>query len=225
MGKNKLARFEENTTFDCLVQPVSTDVLNANHSLKGNWKAQFFKNENPIIIELGCGKGEYAIGLSRIFKNKNFIGVDIKGARLWRGAKTVTDEKISNVGFLRTRVDLVNSFFDKNEVDEIWLTFSDPQVKKERKRLTSPVFIEKYRQILKKGGIVNVKTDSDLLYEYTLEQIRDCKYELIMEDNDIYNGFVQKQNEELQKVLSIRTFYESMWLKQNIPIKYISFRI
>lgn len=225
MGKNKLARFEDNLSFECLIQPVSTDVLNSSHPMKGNWNKNFFKNENPIIVELGCGKGEYAIGLSRIFPNKNFLGVDIKGARLWRGAKTVTDEKLPNVGFVRTRVDLTPSFFDKNEVDEIWLTFSDPQKKKERKRLSSPIFIEKYRQYLKPGGIIHVKTDSDLLYEYTLEQIRENNYELLIENNDIYNGFVQKQSEELQKILSIRTFYESMWLKQDIPIKYISFKI
>lgn len=225
MGKNKLARFEDNLSFDCLIQPVSTDVLNSSHPMKGNWNKDFFKNDNPIIVELGCGKGEYAIGLSRIFQNKNFLGVDIKGARLWRGAKTVTDEKLPNVGFVRTRVDLTPSFFYKNEIDEIWLTFSDPQKKKERKRLSSPIFIEKYRQFLKPGGIIHVKTDSDLLYAYTLEQIKENKYELLVENNDIYNGFVQKQSEELQKILSIRTFYESMWLKQDIPIKYISFRI
>lgn len=225
MGKNKLARFEDNLSFECLIQPVSTDVLNADHPMKGNWRNDFFKNDQPIIVELGCGKGEYAIGLSRIFPDKNFIGVDIKGARLWRGAKTVTDEKLPNVGFVRTRVDLTPSFFDKNEIDEIWLTFSDPQKKKERKRLTSPIFIEKYRQFLKPGGIVHVKTDSDLLYEYTLEQIQEHKYQLLIENNDIYNGFVQQQSEELQKILSIRTFYESMWLKQEIPIKYISFKI
>lgn len=225
MGKNKLARFEDNLSFDCLIQPVSTDVLNASHPMKGNWNKDFFKNDNPIIVELGCGKGEYAIGLSRIFPNKNFLGVDIKGARLWRGAKTVTDEKLPNVGFVRTRVDLTPSFFDKNEIDEIWLTFSDPQKKKERKRLSSPIFIEKYRQFLKPGGIVHVKTDSDLLYEYTMEQIQENNYDLLIENNDIYNGFVQKQSEELQKILSIRTFYESMWLKQDIPIKYISFKI
>lgn len=225
MGKNKLARFEDNLSFECLIQPVSTDVLNASHPMKGNWNKDFFKNENPIIVELGCGKGEYAIGLSRIFPDKNFLGVDIKGARLWRGVKTVTDEKLPNVGFVRTRVDLTPSFFAKNEIDEIWLTFSDPQKKKERKRLSSPIFIEKYRQFLKPGGIVHVKTDSDLLYEYTLEQVQENKYELLVENNDIYNGFVQKQSEELQKILSIRTFYESMWLKQDIPIKYISFKI
>lgn len=225
MGKNKLERFEENLTFDCLIQPLSTDVLNGDHPMKGNWRKDFFKNENPIVIELGCGKGEYAIGQARLFPEKNFLGLDIKGARLWRGAKTVTDEKITNVGFLRTRIDLTNSFFAKDEIDEIWLTFSDPQKKKERKRLTSPMFIKRYRQFLKPGGIIHVKTDSDLLYEYTLEQIQEHKYELLIENNDIYNGFVDIQNELLQKILSIRTFYESMWLAQDIPIKYISFRV
>lgn len=225
MSKNKLARFADNLEFDCLIQPKSLDVLKQDHPMKGKWKKDFFKNNHPIILELGCGKGEYAIGLSRLFPNKNFLGLDIKGARLWRGAKTVTDEKLPNVGFLRTRIDLTSSFFAKDEVDEIWLTFSDPQPKKERKRLSSPVFIEKYRQFLKPGGIIHVKTDSDLLYEYTLEQIKENKYELLVENNDIYNGFVDKQNEELQKILSIRTFYESRWLKDNITIKYISFRI
>ncbi len=225
MSKNKLARFADNLEFDCLIQPNSLDVLKQNHPLKGKWKSEFFGNDNPLIVELGCGKGEYAIGLSRIFPNKNYLGLDIKGARLWRGAKTVTDEKLRNVGFLRTRIDLASSFFDKDEVDEIWLTFSDPQPKKERKRLSSPVFIEKYRQFLKPGGIIHVKTDSDLLYEYTLEQIKENKFDLLVENNDIYNGFVERQQEELKNILSIRTFYESMWLKDKITIKYISFRI
>ncbi len=225
MGKNKLARFEDNLSFECLIQPVSTDVLNTSHPMKGNWRKNFFQNEHPVIVELGCGKGEYAIGLSRIFPDRNFIGVDIKGARLWRGAKTVTEENLPNVGFVRTRVDLTPSFFHKNEIDEIWLTFSDPQKKKEKKRLTSPVFIEKYRQFLKPNGIINVKTDSDLLYEYTLEQIQEYNYELLVANNDIYNGFIQKQDEGLQRILSIRTFYESRWLKEEIPIKYISFKI
>lgn len=225
MGKNKLERFAENKDFDCLIQPLSTDILQKDFYLKGKWNSDFFDNPNPIVLELGCGKGEYAIGLSRIFPDQNFIGIDIKGARLWRGAKTVHEEQLPNVGFLRTRIDLCDRFFGKDEVNEIWLTFSDPQPKKERKRLTSPVFIERYRKFLKPGGIINVKTDSDLLYEYTLEQIKENKYELICENNDIYSGFADKQPEELQKILSIRTYYESIWLDQKITIKYISFRI
>jgi tRNA (guanine-N7-)-methyltransferase len=225
MGKNKLARFEENTAFPCLIQPKSNEVLNADHSLKGKWKQEFFRNENPLILELGCGKGEYAIGLSRIFPNKNFIGMDIKGARLWRGARTVNEEKLPNVGFIRSKIDFTGSFFAEGEVDEIWLTFSDPQPKKERKRLTSPIFIERYKKFLKKDGIINVKTDSDLLYGYTLDQIKEHDHHLLTSNNDIYNGFIERQSEELKKILSIRTHYESIWLKNGIKIKYISFQL
>ena len=177
MGKDKLKRFAEVETFNNVIQPDIKN-LDSNHETKGLWHKKF-GNSNSIILELGCGKGEYTVGLAKKFPNMNFIGIDIKGSRIWRGAKTCIEENIQNVFFLRSKVDFINHFFDKNEVSEIWLTFSDPQPKKPRKRLTSPLFIDRYKKILKKEGVIHLKTDSDLLYEYTIDEISSKNYEII----------------------------------------------
>ena len=182
MGKDKLRRFAAVKEFDNFFEPA----LKEDFPLKGNWKRDHFKNDNPIVLELGCGKGEYSIGLGKHFKNKNFIGVDIKGARMFIGAEEAVNNKMSNVAFLRTRIDFITDYFDSGEVDEIWLTFSDPQPKKPRKRLSSPLFIERYKKILKPGGIVHMKTDSDLLFEYTEQQIEEEGYNCLELTWDLY---------------------------------------
>ncbi len=222
MGKDKLKRFSEIKEFNNVIHPIIKYDF-PDHQIKGNWNSEF-KNNQPIVLELGCGRGEYTVELARQFSKKNFIGVDIKGARLWRGAKTAFENNITNVRFLRTKVDFIEKLFNKNEVSEIWLTFSDPQPKKPRKRLTSPLFINRYRNTIKKGGIIHLKTDSDLLYEYTLQQIEENSYTLIQNINNIYIDF-SKLNDELKTTLAIKTFYEKKWLKINKKIKYISFKI
>jgi tRNA (guanine-N7-)-methyltransferase len=217
MGKDKLKRFAEIETFQNVIQPNLKNYLQ-DHELKGKWSSQF-TNSNPIILELGCGRGEYTVGLAKKFPKINFIGIDIKGSRLWRGAKTCIEENINNVIFLRTKVDFIRQFFDTDEVSEIWLTFSDPQPKKPRKRLTSPLFIERYNQLLKKGGIIHLKTDSDLLYEYTLEEIKRNNYTIIKQCNDVHG----RLNLETDDVLKIETYYESIWINEGKKIKYLSF--
>ena len=174
MGKDKLRRFAENLTFECLVQPEFEDIFHKDHPLKGRWHEDFFGNDNPVILELGCGKGEYTIALAERNPHNNYIGVDIKGARMWRGAKTATESGMGNVGFLRTRIEFINSFFGRDEVSEIWITFPDPQLKTRRakKRLTSPLFLEYYARFLRPDGWINLKTDSQHLFGYTGEVIR-----------------------------------------------------
>lgn len=222
MGKDKLKRFSEIKTFDNVIQPT-LEYHSKDHILKGNWDKEFDKNQ-PIVLELGCGRGEYTVGLAEQFPQKNFIGIDIKGSRLWRGAKTAKENKLVNVRFLRTKVDFIEKFFKEKEISEIWLTFSDPQPKKPRKRLTSPLFIERYRNILTKDGAIHLKTDSDLLYEYTLEQIEENSYQIIENINNI-NKDLSLSNIDLQKKLKIKTFYEEKWLKIQKTIKYLSFQL
>ncbi len=217
MGKDKLKRFAEVETFKNVIQPELKNYLQ-DHEIKGKWSSKF-NNSNPIVLELGCGRGEYTVGLAKKFPNINFIGVDIKGSRLWRGAKTCVEENINNVIFLRTKVDFIKQFFDTNEVSEIWLTFSDPQPKKPRKRLTSPLFIERYKKILKKDGILHLKTDSDLLYDYTLDEISKNNYTIIKHCDDVHG----KLNLEINDILKIETYYESIWINEGKKIKYVSF--
>jgi len=222
MGKDKLKRFSQLKTFKNVIQP-QTNYLSEDDPVKGNWY-DIFENRNPIIIELGCGAGEYTIGLARLFPNINFIGIDIKGARLWKGAKIAIDEKLLNVRFLRTKIDFINKFFAKNEIDEIWLTFSDPQPKKPRKRLTSELFINRYRLILKNKGVIHLKTDSDLLYQYTKEEIFNHNYYLIKDIKNIYNhNYIN--NSTLKEILYLKTFYEKKWIQMGKSIKYISFQL
>jgi tRNA (guanine-N7-)-methyltransferase len=226
VSKNKLYKFAKNETFDHVFQPHFSDVFDKDFHMKGQWRKQFFKNDNPLILELGCGKGEYTIGLAKRYPDKNFLGMDIKGARLWRGATTIAEENIPNAGFVRTRIDFIKSFYAQGEVDEIWITFPDPQLReaKEKKRLTSRLFMDRYLKILKPGGIVHLKTDSPELYEFTVGQIKMHGYESLEDTDDLYGERIEDLDSETADILSIRTFYESMWLEQGLKIHYLKFR-
>ena len=219
MGKGKLKKFAENETFSCLIQPTTDELLGRDHPLKGRWREEMFHNDNPIVLELGCGKGEYTIALAERFPEKNYIGLDIKGARLWKGAKYATQNALSNVAFIRTRVELIESLFGPDEIDEIWITFADPQERKPRKRLTHPRFLESYRKMLAPVGTIHLKTDSRLLHRLTLETAR-CNGLTVLEHNeDIYG------TGRADALLSIQTFYEKNFLAQGIPITYLAFRL
>lgn len=219
MGKGKLKKFSENETFACLVQPATEQVLNCDHPLKGHWGEQMFGNDNPIVLELGCGKGEYTTALAERFPEKNYIGIDIKGARLWKGAKYATVNNLHNVAFIRTRIEFIESLFDRNEVSEIWITFADPQEKKPKKRLTHPLFLERYRHFLKPEGTIHLKTDSRLLHFFTLETALQNNLTVIDHNDDIYGS------SRADELLSIKTFYESNFLAQGVRITYMSFRL
>jgi len=218
-SKNKLKRFLENETFSNVVQPSRQEIFDGFH-LKGKWNT-FFKNNKPIILELGCGKGEYSIALARQNKEFNYIGIDIKGARFWRGAKTAIDEKLNNVAFLRTQIELIDLCFSANEISEIWITFPDPQIKFKRMkhRLTNPDFLKKYQQILMDKGIVHLKTDSEFLHGYTLGLLQEGKHEIIYAHHDIY-----KNNHSPTEATLTKTFYERQFLEQKKAITYIKFR-
>lgn len=220
-SKNKLQRFAENETFSNLFQVGYEQLQLGPFPMKGQWNKDFFKNENPIVLELGCGKGEYTIGLARYYSEKNFIGMDIKGARLWRGLKNAAEEELTNVAFVRSRIEMINYFFGKNEISEVWITFPDPQPRKARqhKRLTSPRFLNHYAELLKPGGLIHLKTDSELLYYYTLEIIDSGGHNLHYATEDLYATI------EEMDVKRIRTFYEQMWLAQGLSIKYIVFSL
>ncbi len=225
MGKNKLFRFAENATFDHVVQPTFTELSEKGLPLRGRWNSDFFKRDAPLVLELGCGRGEYTVGLARLQPQNNYVGVDIKGARLWRGARTAREEGLTNVGFLRTHVDHITRCFGPHEVDQIWLTFSDPQLEKPRKRLTSPLFLARYKEILKPGGVIHLKTDSPVLYEYTLEMIAEHKLPVYEQSANVYTDLVHRVSPEEQAVLNIRTYYESMWLEEGRTIHYVRFGI
>lgn len=224
MGKNKLARFAENKILPNVIQPTREEALN-NFHLKGKWRQEVFKNENPIVLELGCGKGEYSVGLAKAFPEKNFIGIDIKGARFWFGAKEAAEKGISNVGFLRTQIELVDCFFEENEVDEIWITFPDPQIKYRRTkhRMTHQDFLDRYKKILKPGGIMHLKTDSEFLHGYTLGILQGLGYEILTAHHDIYGAPEYEPNTELLR--EIKTYYESLFEAKGKTITYIKFRI
>jgi tRNA (guanine-N7-)-methyltransferase len=225
MAKNKLARFAALKTYNHVIEPSMDEIDSGAFELKGKWRSHFFKNDNPIVLELGCGKGEYAVGLARRYPNKNFIGIDIKGARIYIGATEAIEEGLTNVAFLRTKIDFITSFFAENEIDEIWLTFSDPQPTKPRKRLTSSLFINRYRQFLKKGGIVHLKTDSDILFESTEHEIRNNQYNCIQSSWDLYGELIENLDQETQDILHIRTHYETVFSEKGFKIKYCKFRI
>ena len=223
MGKDKIKRFEENKSFDALVQPDFSEMFKMDYKLKGKWASEFFKNDKPIVLELGCGRGEYSVELGKHYPDKNFIGIDIKGARLWRGAKTVTEEGISNVGFLRTRIEFINSFFAKDEISEIWITFPDPQLRKTRvkKRLTAPEFLPMYSNFLKNDGFINLKTDCQHLYEYT-KAVAECNNLTVTESsNDIYAN----ADKFIPELVTIQTTYEKKFLKEGMAITYIKFSL
>jgi tRNA (guanine-N7-)-methyltransferase len=220
VGKNKLARWTELGSYDNVIQPQIGEVIGKDHPIKGRWNRELFKNENPIVLELGCGKGEYTIGLASSFPENNFIGIDIKGARMWRGAKTANDLQLKNVAFLRTRIEFINSFFSANEVDEIWITFPDPYPgrRNSNKRLTSPWFLNSYRHFLKDKGLIHLKTDNTELYDFTKKVLTHNNLEPILSTNDLYS-------EHIDNILSIRTHYEKIFLKAGLKINYLSFRL
>ena len=219
-SKNKLKRFRENETFPNVIQPTREEVIDG-FALKGNWQ-KHFNNNNPIILELGCGKGEYTIALARKNPNINYIGIDIKGARFWRGAKTALEENLTNVAFIRTQIELIDLLFDENEVTEIWITFPDPQIKytRTKHRLTNTEFLKKYHHILKPDGIVNLKTDSEFMHGYTLGLLHGAGHEVLYAHHDIYKNFHAPE-----EVISTQTFYESQYLEKGKPITYVQFRI
>lgn len=225
MAKNKLKKFADLKTMDFVFEPVVEDIKTKPFLLKGNWTKEFFKNDNPIILELGCGMGEYTIELAKMFPDKNFIGVDIKGARIWQGANQVNILGLKNVAFLRIRIDFIDLFFGENEVDEIWLTFSDPQKEKPRKRLSSKLFIDRYRKFLKPEGIIHLKTDSDLLFESTLEQIEENKYHLIQSYPNLYGVLESDIDETTKKIYAIKTHYEKIFFDKGYTIKYCKFHL
>ena len=221
-SKNKLKRFKENETFSNVYQPNREEVTNNNFSLKGNWNKEVFKNSNPIVLELGCGKGEYSVELARRFPEKNFIGIDIKGSRFWRGAKTAIEENLPNVAFLRTQIELIENCFANGEVDEIWITFPDPQIKYKRTkhRLTNEEFLTRYKNILKPEGTINLKTDSEFMHGYTLGLLHGAGHKVLYANHNVY------RNEGAPEVVTaIQTFYESQYLEQNKPITYIKFAL
>ncbi|MDR1357629.1 MAG: tRNA (guanosine(46)-N7)-methyltransferase TrmB [Tannerellaceae bacterium] len=221
MGKNKLAKFDDMATYPHVLQYPFERLREEGFALKGRWRDAFFANANPIVLELGCGKGEYSVGLGRIFPDKNFIGVDIKGARMWSGAKESMEAGMGNVAFLRTDIELIDRFFDGGEVDEIWLTFPDPQMKKCAKRLTSARFMQLYRRILAPRGLVHLKTDSRFLYAYTVGMARANGLTILADTADLYrSGLCDTAGNE---ALSILTYYERQWLERGIDIKYLCF--
>ncbi|MGD9929967.1 MAG: tRNA (guanosine(46)-N7)-methyltransferase TrmB [Mangrovibacterium sp.] len=219
MGKNKLKKFAEMAIFENVVQAPFYDPEQPDHELKRKWNATFFKTNQPLVLELGCGKGEYAVSLARFMPEKNFIGVDIKGARMWKGAKDALQRGIKNVAFLRTSIEIIDRFFAPGEVEQIWLTFPDPQMKSNRRRLTATNFMEKYRRILAPGGTIHLKTDSNFQYQYTLEMVKENGLKILAQTDDLY------QSDLLNEVLSIQTFYEKQWRERGIPIKYLAFQL
>lgn len=219
MGKNKLKKFAEMKEFRCALEYPREELLSKGFPYKGKWNSEFFKAEMPIVVELGCGKGEYTVGLAKSDPSRNYVGVDIKGARIWRGAKTVEEEQIPNAAFLRTEIENIRSFFEPGEVDELWITFPDPQMQKPRKRLTSTRFLELYRGLLRPDGIVNLKTDSPFLYEYTRRLVEKNALPVLANTDDLYGSGMA------DPVTSIKTFYEQQWLSRGKKIKLLSFRL
>lgn len=220
MGKDKLRRFAEMREFNRVIQPSRAEAEN-NINLRGNWNSVFFKNDHPIILELGCGHGDYTVEMARLRRDVNFIGVDVKGARIWRGAKTANEESLENVGFLRTQIELIDRCFGPNEVDEIWITFPDPQIKirRAKHRLTHPVFLERYRNILKPDGIIHLKSDSEFLHGYTHGLLEILNWPIIESNHDIY------RNTQRDPLLDIKTYYEKKWLEKGKAITYLKFQL
>lgn len=221
-SKNKLKRFKENETFANVFQPTREEVTSGEFQLKGKWNSDFFKNDKPIIVELGCGKGEYTIGLAEQNQNANYVGIDVKGARFWRGAKTAVDNGLHNVAFIKTQIELLDYIFNENEIDEIWITFPDPQIKYKRTkhRMTNSEFLQLYKKVLKTDGVINLKTDSEFMHGYTLGLLHGEGHEVIYANHNVY------VNEGSPKeVTEIQTFYENQYLEVNKAITYIRFKI
>lgn len=217
MGKNKLAKFANMEEYPHVFQYPFAVLQEKGFEMKGKWNELFFRNDNPIVLELGCGKGEYTVGLAKLFPEKNFIGIDIKGARMWTGAKQSHEEKMTNVAFLRTHIELITHFFGKDEVSEIWITFPDPQMNKVNKRMTSTRFMKLYRQILKSEGIIHLKTDSNFMFTYTDAMVKENALPVLFRTDDLYHSDLADD------ILKIQTFYEQQWLARGLNIKYIKF--
>ncbi|GHT30773.1 tRNA (guanine-N(7)-)-methyltransferase [Bacteroidia bacterium] len=218
MGKNKLQKFEDMSAYPHVFQYPFSVLQEKGFEMKGRWDELFFKNGHPIVLELGCGKGEYTVGLGKLYPEKNFIGIDIKGARMWSGAGQSMQDKMQNVAFLRTHIELINHFFAPGEVSEIWITFPDPQMSKVNKRMTSTRFMQLYRRILKANGIIHLKTDSRFMFTYTCEMVKANHFPVLVETDDLYHSGLADE------ILSIRTFYEQQWLDRGLNIKYIRFQ-
>ena len=223
MGKGKLAKFADMETYENVFQYPYSVVEHVPFEMQGHWREQYFKNQNPIVLELGCGKGEYTVELAKLHPDTNFIGVDIKGARMWTGATQALQEGLKNVAFLRTNIEIIDRFFAPDEVQEIWLTFSDPQMKNPRKRLTSTWFMQRYRHFLQDGGIIHLKTDSNFLFTYTTLMVEHNHLPLLFRTEDLYH--TDGLDAETQQILSIQTYYESMWIARGLAIKYMKFRL
>ena len=224
MSKGKLAKFADMETYACVFQYPYSVVSDVPFAMRGHWREQYFKNDNPIVLELGCGKGEYAVGLAKKYPNVNFIGVDIKGARMWTGATQATQEGITNVAFLRTNIEIIDRFFAPDEVQEIWLTFSDPQMKNPRKRLTSTYFMERYRRFLADKGVIHLKTDSNFLFTYTKYMVEKNALPVLESTTDLYgDSSLLTLHPSLKEAASIQTYYEQMWLARGLNIRYMKF--
>ena len=221
MGKGKLAKFADMETYENVFQYPFSVVSDVPFTMRGHWREQYFKNDNPIVLELGCGKGEYTVGLAKRYPQMNFIGVDIKGARMWTGATQALQEGLKNVAFLRTNIEIIDRFFAPGEVQDIWLTFSDPQMKNPRKRLSSTYFMERYRRFLTDNGIIHLKTDSNFLATYTNYMVERNQLPVDLKTNDLY----KETNEAFAEAASIQTYYESMWLARGLNIKYLKFHL
>ena len=223
MGKGKLAKFADMETYENVFQYPFSVVEHVPFEMKGHWREEYFHNDNPIVLELGCGKGEYTVELAKLYPDTNFIGVDIKGARMWTGATQALNEGLKNVAFLRTNIEIIERFFSEDEVQEIWLTFSDPQMKNPRKRLTSTYFMERYRKFLVDGGIIHLKTDSNFLFTYTTYMVEHNHLPVLLSTRDLYSE--DSENSEYSEAASIQTYYESMWIARGLNIKYMKWRL
>ena len=223
MSKGKLAKFADMERYENVFQYPYSVIDNVPFEMKGRWREQYFKNDNPIVLELGCGRGEYTVGLARMFPNVNFIGVDIKGARMWTGATEAINEGLGNVAFLRTNIEIIDRFFAEDEVQEIWLTFSDPQMKNPRKRLSSTFFMQRYRRFLTDGGTIHLKTDSNFLFTYTTYMVERNRLPVLFRTEDLYHtdGF----DPQTSTILGIQTYYESQWIERGLNIKYMKFSL
>ena len=228
MGKNKLKKFAEMETFRNVFQCGARETLEGNPlvAMRGKWHEEYFHNDNPIVLELGCGRGEYTVGLAARYPDKNYIGIDIKGARMWAGAKQAELAGMKNVAFLRTNIEMLAHFFAPNEVAEIWITFPDPQMKKATKRLTSTYFMARYRQLLRPNGIIHLKTDSPFLYTYTQAMVKENGYPLLVDTSDLYGDEAMRQlGDEVSEARALQTHYEHQWLDRGLTIKYIAWQL
>ena len=232
MSKGKLKKFAEMETFKNVFQYPYGVISEVPFEMRGYWREQYFHNDNPIVLELGCGKGEYTVGLARVYPNINFIGVDIKGARIYTGAKQALEEGLDNVAFLRTSIEIIDRFFSEDEVQEIWLTFSDPQMKNVHKRLTSTFFMNRYRRFLIDGGIVHLKTDSNFLFTYTTYMVNVNQLPVLFRTEDLYGNELSEgrvaenqMDEKTREILGIHTYYENQWIERGLNIKYMKFQL